>query len=352
MTNRRSGSAWAASNAAGELAGPDQQVVGEARPPDGGQPADDVRAQQPVGIRLVVHLVADPDQPFAARRLAERGQVVGDGGARRGPSTPPRRRSAAWPRPWPGTRGSRPVEDRVWTRTVASTPAASSTGSRSRDVEPPPDRGEVVGHPRVVGAGRVPQVVVGVDDGRGHAATGTGAAGSMRPLARRSSHSAGGIGRRSSVRVLVEVGDRPDARDEPGDGRVGERELHRRGADRDAVPLAGLAEAAGPARPPRVARASSRTPRRAAGRRARRCSSRRRPSPRRPARRRPAGGRRAPPGRAACSGRRAGSRRCRPRGRTAPASAPGSSPRRSRGRRPPRAAGGAPGRRRSIAACQ
>ena len=63
----------------GELARPHQQVVGEAGPPDGGEPADDVRAQQPVGVRLVVHLVADPDQAFAARRLAERGQVVGDG---------------------------------------------------------------------------------------------------------------------------------------------------------------------------------------------------------------------------------------------------------------------------------
>src|SRR5262249_34724833 len=60
------------------------------------------------------------------------------------------------------------------------------------------DGGELVGQPRIVGAGGVPQVVVGVD----HVCPvhdGTGASERSRPSARRSSHRAAGIPRRNAV---------------------------------------------------------------------------------------------------------------------------------------------------------
>src|SRR5205814_8472593 len=58
--------------------------------------------------------------------------------------------------------------------------------------ERPADRGQLVRQPRIVGAGRVQEMVMGVDD---HASPpiGGGASGRMRPSARRSSHNAGGI---------------------------------------------------------------------------------------------------------------------------------------------------------------
>src|SRR5207245_487844 len=58
--------------------------------------------------------------------------------------------------------------------------------------EPATDRREIVGQPRVLGRGRVPEVVMGVDD------HGTGASAEISPSARSSSQRAAGIGARIS----------------------------------------------------------------------------------------------------------------------------------------------------------
>ena len=171
--------------------------------------------------------------------------------------------------------------ERVWTRTVASTPAASSCGARSSGANGRRMTREVVGQPRIVGGRRIPEVVVGVDDlDRRHA--GTGASGAIRPSARSSAQRSAGIGHRQHRRVLVEMGDAADAGDQRGDRRVGERELDRGGTQRDAVPLADLADPPGPVDERRRGPARSRTGCRAGGRPARRCSSRRRAGPRSP----------------------------------------------------------------------
>ena len=98
--------------------------------------------------------------------------------------------------------------------------------------------------------------------------------GSMRPLGRRSSHSAAGIGRRSSAGyssrwAIVRTPAMSPATAGWASGNC-------IAAARTGTSWRSQAsrEAAGRARRPRAARASSRTRRRAAGRRARRCSSR------------------------------------------------------------------------------
>ena len=67
---------------------------------------------------------------------------------------------------------------------------------------------------------------------------GTGASGAISPSARSSAHRSAGIGWPHERRVVVEMVDRADAGDERGDRRMGERELDRRGSQRDAVPRA------------------------------------------------------------------------------------------------------------------
>ena len=138
---------------------------------------------------------------------------------------------------------------RVWTRTVASTPAAASNGARSSGSKRPPDGGKLVGQPRVVGARRVPDVVVCVDDHAGYrtalrARSGPRCA-QLGPQVGRDRVTAAGRGTRRGGSI-----DRTPATSEVTAG-MGERELHRRGAQRDAVPLACFAEPAGPFdRPP------------------------------------------------------------------------------------------------------
>ena len=80
MTNRTSGRARDGRQRGGQLARPDEQVVGEPGAPDRRMPRRTSGRGKPVGIGLVVDLVADPDEPRRRRvRL----------GARR--SRPPRR---------------------------------------------------------------------------------------------------------------------------------------------------------------------------------------------------------------------------------------------------------------------
>ena len=178
VVDRRTGARAAPgrrSRAAGSSRGADEQVVGEAGRLDGGEPAADVRADEPVRIGLVVDLVADPDQPVATRaaRAARRSRPATPGSVRSTQPTTPRDERHARPRSR-GTRASRRCSSCVWTRTV---PIDAGSGQQRREVvrpEPPVDRGEVVGQPRVVGRAGSQKVVVGVDD-RGHGGVGASA---------------------------------------------------------------------------------------------------------------------------------------------------------------------------------
>ena len=289
-----------------QLARPDEQVVGEARPaPTAAMPATDVVAAQPVRIGLVVDLVADPDEAVAAGPAAERGDRVGDAGSVRStqPTTP--RTNGVSPATARKSRVSSRL-DRVWTRTVASTPAAaqvrlevgrperaggsrrarrSATGSRPspgprsgggrRRSRLSPRRRRGVGPDQALGAEVVPQV------------------GRDRPRA-------------ASAGYSSRWATRPDAGDERGDRGVGERELDGRRPERDVVAGADLADPPGPlddlGRRRRVVEAApgARVGEHAAVHHAADEHARRR------ARRTAAAARRARPGRAACSGRRGG----------------------------------------------
>ena len=66
MTNRTSGRRPASSSGRRQLARSQEEVVGETGRSDGPDPADDVLAQEPRRVRLVVDLVTDPDQAIAA----------------------------------------------------------------------------------------------------------------------------------------------------------------------------------------------------------------------------------------------------------------------------------------------
>ena len=158
----------------------------------------------------------------------------------------------------------------------ASRPARSGPGPRPcRPRRPRRARAAVVereraanrrvdlgGHPRVRRPVRIEEVLVCVDD-PGH--RGTGASAGMRP----SCPQLVPEGRRDRAphgrRVVVEVGGRPDARDQPRDRRMGERELDRGGAERDLVALADRARSGAPDRRPGRAPAGSRNARPAAG---------------------------------------------------------------------------------------
>ena len=108
--------------------------------------------------------------------------------------------------------------------------------------EPPVDRRELRRQPRVRRAGRVQQVMVGVDD-RGHG--GVGRVGGDQALGPQVVPQ----GRRDPPaherRVLVEMLDAPHAGDQPGNGGMGQRELDRGGAQRDSATLAGLGQPPG-----------------------------------------------------------------------------------------------------------
>ena len=60
------------------LAGPDQQVVGEPGRADRGDAPADIGSSDPGGIRLVVDLMADPDEPVATGPRPELGERVAD----------------------------------------------------------------------------------------------------------------------------------------------------------------------------------------------------------------------------------------------------------------------------------
>ena len=116
-----------------QLARPDQQVVREARARRRRGARDDVGAQEPLGVRLVVDLVADADEAVAARARAEGGErrsaTAGLGEVDPADHARDERRR---PRRSQELAASRRRLDRVWTRTVASMPAAARAAARGR----------------------------------------------------------------------------------------------------------------------------------------------------------------------------------------------------------------------------
>ena len=136
--------------------------------------------------------------------------------------------------------------DRVWTRTVASTRAASRSGPRSSGPNGRRIDGELVGQPRVVGASPGPRSGGGRRRSRrtfGHVA-GTGALGREQALGAQVGPEAAGMGA-------------PSAPGTPRDGRCGGR---RRSTRRRPDGRAGTGS-----RPPAAGRRAARRPRRSAG---------------------------------------------------------------------------------------
>ena len=189
MTNRVSGRRRASVEGGRQLSGADEQVVDESGLADRPDPAADVVTQQPLRVGLVVDLVADPDETIAAGTRAEAGDRVGDAGIGQvdPPDDPPDERCR-------GCRGQELaglVEARAGLDEDGRVDAGG--GQRRCEVgrrERPSDGCELVGEPRVVRPGGVPDVVVGVDDHR----CGTGASAAMRPSARSSSQRSAGMG--------------------------------------------------------------------------------------------------------------------------------------------------------------
>lgn len=66
------------SGGCGQLVGPDYQVVDETGGGDGPQTAQDVGAQQPLGVGFATDTVPDSDEPVTAGQGTERGEGVGD----------------------------------------------------------------------------------------------------------------------------------------------------------------------------------------------------------------------------------------------------------------------------------
>ena len=171
----------------------DQQVVREARPSDGRDPAADLGAQQPLGVGLVMDRVADPDEAIAAGTSLQLGQDVGQSRIREirpADDADDGRRSGRECEQPAGLVDVGPCldDDR------AVHPGRRRCHPEVVDPERAPDGIERVGHPRVAGGrGGAPQVVVRIDDA-GHA--GVGASDRMSPSCRSSSQSAAGIGSR------------------------------------------------------------------------------------------------------------------------------------------------------------
>ena len=141
-----------------------EEVVDEAGGGDRLEAAPHVAAQQPLGVGLVLDLVADAGEPLAALARAQRVDPLGDVGRREVDPADDGRDE-----PVGGRRLAQQVRRLLLARRRLHDHGradAGRPGDREQVVEPPrpAQHLEVAGHPRVVAAARVPQVVVGVDD--------------------------------------------------------------------------------------------------------------------------------------------------------------------------------------------
>ena len=129
-TNRTSGIARMVSTAAGSSRAPDEEVVGESGGSQHRDPAADIRAAEPVGVRFVVDLVPDPDQAIASGRLRRPAIASPMPGSVRSsqPTTPTRTGELAAVASRPSVSATL---DRAWTTTLAPIPSLARSGVRS-----------------------------------------------------------------------------------------------------------------------------------------------------------------------------------------------------------------------------
>src|SRR5256714_2252725 len=167
-----------------------QQVVHQPGGPDGAQPAEHLGPAEPARVGLVLYLVPDAGQPFAARAGTERGDPVGDVG---GGEVDPADHALDQPIVGAGRGeelGGLPlVADRLYQHRVRH-PAVGDLPQVVDRVRAAQRSQGIAVHPRVLVLDRVPQVVVRIDDHD----VGTGASGRSRPCAINSCHSSGGGG--------------------------------------------------------------------------------------------------------------------------------------------------------------
>lgn len=118
----------------GQLMRQDDQVVDESGLCDGPESAKDVGSQQPLGVGFALDLVADSDEQVAAGQGAQGGERLVD--VRCGEVGPPDdTRDETAVRGESEELGVSSATVTVWTRTVARTPAARASGSRSARVK-------------------------------------------------------------------------------------------------------------------------------------------------------------------------------------------------------------------------
>lgn len=150
----------------GQLVLQDDQVVHESGGGDGGQTAAYVRAQQPLRVRLPLHLMAYPHQPVAAGQFAQRGEGVRDPGRGEiGPADDARDEVAP-------VRGGKELGGLLGDPDGLDEhgrghPGGPGLGVQVREGEVPAEGSHGrAGDPVLVAYGQIPDVVVGVDHAR------------------------------------------------------------------------------------------------------------------------------------------------------------------------------------------
>ena len=145
-----------------QLTRADEDVVREAGLADRGDASAHVLFPEPLGIGLVVHLMADPDELLSTRSRVQRGDLLRDVRGEVDPADDARDEVVSRGR---RKEFARLVEARSGLHEDRAVDAVR--GEQRLEVlgaEPPPDRREGVGHPRIGRARRVPEVVVSVYD--------------------------------------------------------------------------------------------------------------------------------------------------------------------------------------------
>ena len=146
----------------GQLARPDEDVVREAGLADRGDASAHVLFPEPLGISLIVNLMADPYELLSTRSRLQRADLLRDVRGEVDPADDARDEVVSRGR---RKELARLVEARSGLHEDRAVDAVR--GEQRRQVlgaEPPADRREGVGHPRIGRARRVPEVVVSVYD--------------------------------------------------------------------------------------------------------------------------------------------------------------------------------------------
>ncbi len=173
-----------------ELAGPDEQVVGQPGARDRRQATPDLGADEPVRVGFIVDRMSDPDEERATRAGSQRGDGLDD-----------RRIRQVDPANDAGhelgrRRGRQELPGFLEARAGLHEDRSADLGldQQRRKVvraEATGDRPLLSGHPRVVSPGRVPEMVVSIDREVAHG--GVGASAGMRASLRSSAHRSAGI---------------------------------------------------------------------------------------------------------------------------------------------------------------